>query len=128
MKRKPEGEFKTIQYPISDSPAPADAAILRAMSQKSREPFSCPVCGEEVPGGAKSCPECGACERSGWGGEAGEGLGLPDADFDYDRFVEEEFGGGAKKSGTQKVWVAVAVLILTALAWSSIGGCWHAGW
>jgi hypothetical protein len=97
------------------------------MAKKSREPFSCPVCGEEVPAGAKSCPECGACEKSGWSEDAAaDGLGLPDEDFDYDRFMEEEFGGGPKKVGMQKVWIVVAVLLLVATAWGLVGGCFHA--
>jgi hypothetical protein len=28
--------------------------------------FTCPICGEDVPRRAKSCPGCGACEKSGW--------------------------------------------------------------
>ena len=31
-----------------------------------RPPEVCPVCGEDVPPRAKSCPECGACHESGW--------------------------------------------------------------
>ena len=82
--------------------------------------FNCPVCGEEVPNKAKSCPECGACDKSGWSGEAeSSGLGLPDEDFDYDKFTAEEFGGGPKKSSMQWVWVLAALLVFIAmlLAW-----------
>jgi hypothetical protein len=98
------------------------------MAKKSRESFSCPVCGEDVPAGAKSCPECGACEKSGWSEDAAyDGLGLPDEDFDYEQFVDEEFEGGAKKSGRQKLWIVVAAVLLAATAWSFAGGCFHFG-
>ena len=82
--------------------------------------FNCPVCGEEVPNNAKSCPECGACDKSGWSGEAfPSGLGLPDEDFDYDEFVAKEFGNGPGKSSLQWVWVLAALLVFIALllAW-----------
>ena len=101
--------------------------MLRRMAKLSRDSFSCPVCGEDVPGGAKSCPECGACERSGWSGDADhDGLDLPGGDeFDYEKFVGEEFGTRPKKSGAQKLWFVVTMLVLLALAWSFVGGCFR---
>ena len=96
------------------------------MPKKSREPFPCPVCGEDVPGGAKSCPECGACEKSGWHADAAsDGLDLPEEDFDYDKFVDAEFGGGAKSSGPHKLWIIVAALLLALFVWPFFGGCFH---
>lgn len=49
-------------------------------------PSECPVCGADVPRGAKACPECGADERSGWNEEATryDGLDLPDSAFEDD--------------------------------------------
>ena len=83
--------------------------------------FECPVCGEDVPRGAKSCPECGACEKSGWSGEPDHGaLGLPDEDFDYERFVAEEFEGGAKKSRMQGLWWVVALAVVVAMILASL--------
>ena len=80
-----------------------------------RETFPCPVCGEEVPAGARACPECGACEKSGWGDDsAADGLDLPDEEFDYDQFVAEEFGSGSRKTPVQRLWWLVAVLVLIA--------------
>ncbi len=79
--------------------------------------FNCPVCGEEVPNNAKSCPECGACEKSGWSGEPDPGnLGLPDDDFDYEKFTETEFGSGPKKAGMQWLWWVAALILLIAFA------------
>lgn len=41
-------------------------------------PGDCPVCGAEVPEGAKACPECGACAQTGWGEDSHlDGIDLP---------------------------------------------------
>jgi hypothetical protein len=57
-------------------------------------PEICPNCGASVPPRAKACPQCGADEQTGWSEAAqSSGLDLPDQDFDYDDFVEREFGG-----------------------------------
>ena len=80
-------------------------------------PFSCPVCGEEVPPNAKACPECGACGKSGWNSRPHpDGLGLPDGgdEFDYGKFLEGEFGHGAKPRGRQRFWWWIALLVLIA--------------
>lgn len=55
--------------------------------------FQCPACGEDVPVGARACPHCGTCEKTGWDEDARhlDGLDLPgDDDFDYERFVRDE--------------------------------------
>jgi hypothetical protein len=79
--------------------------------------FDCPVCGADVPGGSKSCPECGACEKSGWGGDTDESdIGLDDDEFDYEKFVGEEFGHGAPKKGIRRFWPIVALVLFIALA------------
>jgi hypothetical protein len=59
------------------------------MSKSQRHfqaPAECPVCGAEVPSGARACPNCGADERSGWNEETTQydGLDLPDSAFDPD--------------------------------------------
>ena len=80
--------------------------------------FACPVCGELVPRNAKSCPECGACEKSGWSADtAYDGLDLPDEDFDYQSFAAREFGGKAKTSRKELFWRWAAVIVLCVLAW-----------
>jgi len=84
-------------------------------------PEVCPVCGAEVPPDAKACPQCGADEKTGWSEEAGaEGLDLPDEDFDYEEFVQREFGGGKKKPiprGIHWFWWVVAILLVAAFVW-----------
>ena len=80
-------------------------------------PEICPVCGEDVPRNALACPECGADHNSGWREDAevtASALGLPDEEFDYDRFVQEEFGEGAKPAGVKTVWWITAILLLLA--------------
>lgn len=55
-------------------------------------PEICPNCGALVPDDAMSCPDCGADENTGWNDRAtGQRLDLPDDEFDYDTFIEEEF-------------------------------------
>jgi hypothetical protein len=79
--------------------------------------FDCPVCGAAVGADAKACPECGACERSGWSGEAvRDGLDLPDREFDHDAFVQEEFGSSKapRPAGISPIWWITALIVLVA--------------
>ena len=81
-------------------------------------PEICPNCGAEVPPKARACPECGADEQTGWSERAAaQRLGLPDDEFDYDEFVEEEFG--QKKAAARPpigwLWWVVAVGLLIAI-------------
>ncbi|HVY70812.1 MAG TPA: zinc-ribbon domain-containing protein [Verrucomicrobiae bacterium] len=84
------------------------------------KPEECPNCGAEIPERARACPECGSCEETGWSDRAHtERLGLPDEEFDYNRFVREEFG--ERKPAGPRWWVAVvAALLLGLLAWRFI--------
>jgi rubredoxin len=82
-----------------------------------RKSFSCPVCGEEVSPNARACPECGAGAKSGWRQEAhADGLDLPDDDFDYAAFVDEEFGRGSKENLPPWFWSVVAAVLLLVFA------------
>ena len=86
-------------------------------------PETCPNCGADVPAGAKACPECGSDEQTGWSDEARyDSLDLPDENFDYDKFVEREFGADKPSPvprGIHWVWWLVAILLLTGfiIAW-----------
>jgi hypothetical protein len=78
--------------------------------------FTCPACGEDVPAKAKACPHCGACEKSGWREDGGEGLDLPDEEFDYEKFTEEEFGTPRRNSnGKGKIWRVTAIVLLVTI-------------
>jgi zinc-ribbon domain len=82
-------------------------------------PDTCPNCGADVPPRSKACPECGACEKTGWSAEAEIGdIGIPEESFDYDEFTKREFG--AKKllpPGIGWFWWFVSLVIAGALAW-----------
>jgi hypothetical protein len=87
--------------------------------------FTCPVCGADVPRRAKSCPDCGACEKSGWSRDRDyDGLHLPGDDFDYRAFVAKELGGPAKKTKIQWFWIIVAAVIVAAMALLTLRGAW----
>jgi hypothetical protein len=81
-------------------------------------PEICPVCGEDVPRNALACPECGADHNSGWreDADATDALGGTADDFDYDDFVQEEFGNAAKPRGIKTIWWISAIVLLLALA------------
>ena len=92
----------------------------RYLNSPRRTPAVCPVCGEDVPTKAISCRECGADHRSGWNTDdtTYDGLDLPGetGDFDYDEFLREEFGAGAKTHRLKRLWwITAAVLLLAAL-------------
>lgn len=83
-------------------------------------PESCPNCGADVPSKALCCPECGADEKTGWSEAAQEArLGISN-DFDYEEFVEEEFGSKpkVKPPGVSWFWWVVATLLLLAFVWA----------
>ncbi|MEP6975789.1 MAG: zinc ribbon domain-containing protein [Spartobacteria bacterium] len=85
-------------------------------SSSLRAPEICPVCGEEVPRNAGACPECGADHRSGWRDEAEghDAVNLPDETFNYEEFVEQEFGSSPKPTGIKTIWWVTALVILIA--------------
>lgn len=76
-----------------------------------RPPGECPVCGDDVPAGAPACPECGACEHSGWNEDEVD----DEETFDYDEFVREEFGQ-QPRIRIHPLWWVAAVIILIAFA------------
>ncbi len=90
-----------------------------------KKAFPCPICRGDVPVKAKACPHCGACDKTGWKEEAkdGEGLDLPDDNFDYEKFIEEEFGKRRKPRGWKRFWwwvTAILAVVLIFLTLSSL--------
>ena len=85
------------------------------MTSKLRAPKVCPVCGEDVPRTALACPECGADHTSGWreDAEAYDGMDLPEDDFNYEEFVNQEFGS-SRRSVIKTVWWITAILVVAA--------------
>jgi uncharacterized membrane protein YvbJ len=82
-------------------------------------PEICPNCGAEVPANAKACPECGSDEETGWSEEAqAADLDLPGERFDYDEFVQREFGReGPVPKGIHWFWWLVALVLLLAIVY-----------
>ena len=80
-------------------------------------PEICPNCGAEVPPNAKACPECGSDEQTGWSeGAHADSLGLPEEKFDYDDFVQREFGGSKPvPRGIHWFWWVIALALAVGL-------------
>lgn len=82
-------------------------------------PSVCPNCGADVPPNARACPECGSDEKTGWSEDAKAAeLDLPDDEFNYDEFVEREFG--SHKPTPRGIpwfwWLIAAVLVIIFIA------------
>mgnify|MGYP001082136636 CR=1 FL=1 len=81
----------------------------------ARKTFECGNCGEPVKTGAIACPHCGACEDTGLHGESDAFPFDTGDDFDYERFVENEFGdeGDTGSPASRKeLWLGVIALTL----------------
>lgn len=84
-----------------------------------RTPSECPVCGEDLPPKARSCPHCGADERTGWNEEATryDGADIPDSAF-------EDTGSSARRprrtgaGGLHPLWWLVALGLVLLFLWS----------
>lgn len=73
-------------------------------------PSECPVCGAVVPKGARSCPECGADERSGWNEEDSvyDGVDIPEEQ-------STEPAHGKSKPSFRYFWSVVGLALVFAL-------------
>ena len=81
-------------------------------------PDICPVCGTEVPPSARACPECGADDTTGWNEDRAiyDGLDLPDDEFDYDEYLNKEFGNTGKPAKKRLAWLCIIGLTLVVIA------------
>jgi predicted nucleic acid-binding Zn ribbon protein len=96
---------------------------------RADEPFICPNCGAEVPAKARACPECGADEKTGWSDDTiYDGTGIEDPDeFNYEDWKRREVDGrGPRRTGKQRFWWIVAVLILALVLWLVVFRLWCA--
>ena len=79
--------------------------------------YICPGCGGEVAVGSKSCPTCDPPKP--WEQHEsldGVDLDLPEDDsFDYQGFIEDEFGGGRRPRDKMLFWAITAIVLLVAL-------------
>ena len=96
------------------------------MANRKHQPddwFACNNCGAEVSARAKACPECGADDETGWRDAYDTSHSVPgvDDDFDYDEFLENEFGEKSRvKPKNMSWWVwgsAILVIIALLLLW-----------
>jgi uncharacterized membrane protein YvbJ len=80
-------------------------------------PDICPHCGADVPANAKACPGCGSDESTGWSEQGKtDGLNLPQDDFDYQDFIQQEFGQKRPvPRGVHWFWWLIAVIVLIIL-------------
>jgi hypothetical protein len=87
--------------------------------------FTCPVCGADVLRNAKACPECGACEKSGWNEDRYlDGLNLPGEGFDDPTYSARQIGNGDRMTGRQRLLLIITVLLIVAMAWLTLRGMW----
>lgn len=82
-------------------------------------PETCPNCGADVPPKARACPECGACDETGWSeGSSSAHLGMPDDSFNYDEYVKREFGPKRPwPQGMRLFWALVSLGLVLLLIW-----------
>ncbi len=85
--------------------------------------FPCPVCGEEVKRGRRSCRACGASDSDGWDLQEGGEMADVSAEFDYEDYVEREFRvrDGAQPHGKREsmklvIWLILAAMLMGALS------------
>jgi zinc-ribbon domain len=92
------------------------------MARRARSSFPCPNCGAEVRAGARSCPECGSDDETGWSDDVMyDGLDLPDPGPGED---EGAHGGAARrprKTVAARAYRIAALLILVVLAAAAVG-------
>ena len=80
---------------------------------RSDESFICPVCGADVPAKAKSCPECGSDEKTGWSDQTiydGTDIENPD-EFDYEKWKLREGVAGRRSRRELFVWIAALLMV-----------------
>jgi hypothetical protein len=93
--------------------------------------YTCPGCSRDVPISRTGCPHCRPAkparkksEKRSWQQDRTyDGLDLPDEDFDYDDFVEREFGRKPhRKIGVRWYWWCLGLgLVLLWLWWAAFG-------
>src|SRR5687767_11732066 len=96
------------------------------MPSDATPPDECANCGATIPRHAKSCPECGADERSGWRENDAtryDGLDLPASAFDDDTNASDTPQSAHVRpsrrrdvNGVPWYWWCVGVALLVALA------------
>jgi hypothetical protein len=103
---------------------------MKKRKRQPRTPEVCPVCDEDVPPNAKSCPQCGACHESGW---KDDDLSPEEIDWDIvdlpDEVLDEDEVRAKRSRQTKRAipskWRLVALtLVVMWILWF----CWFNGW
>jgi len=87
----------------------------------SHDFFVCSHCGAEVPVSKSICKQCGSEDSTGWSDKANPFASEPPefndpSDFDYQKAVEAEFGGGSDNRKTAfPTWVGLTGFVLVFL-------------
>ena len=76
----------------------------------------CPHCGEDIREDANFCRHCGSSDDDGWGDEAEGYEGESLDEFDYEGFVEDNYGATSANLGTKMRWRFVSVVLLLLIA------------
>ena len=80
-------------------------------------PGDCPVCGEHVPAGARSCSDCGADARTGWSEDTlYDGLDLPDEAFEDDASARRRSPRATGRTWKDYFTAGVALLLVLILS------------
>lgn len=86
------------------------------MSADSGEEFLCPNCGEPVPAKARSCPECGSDENTGWSEQTYlDGVSLPYADDDDEDEPPQADPDAPPKTNWGLALIAGGILVVSLL-------------
>jgi len=95
------------------------------MARAVQPPESCALCGADIPANAKSCPDCGADERTGWREPSVyDGLDLPDEAWNDDSAGERAslpIGGRSRDGTLAWYWWATALLIFLVFVFAVLG-------
>jgi hypothetical protein len=86
---------------------------------RNEAPAECANCGTAIPRGSRSCPECGADERTGWRETSVyDNVDLPDEVFDDERSSVQRRAAHRRVNGIAWYWwcIGVAVAFLLVLA------------
>ena len=92
------------------------------MPSRRPPPDSCANCGAALARDARSCPECGADERTGWRETSlYDGLDLPEAAWEDDAPARRRGPPRARRHPLPWYWLAAGLLVLLVFGMKVLG-------
>ncbi len=92
------------------------------MPSRRPPPETCANCGADIPRNARSCPECGADERTGWRETSlYDGLDLPESAWEDDTAGSRRGPARARRQSLPWYWVAAGILVLLVFGLTVLG-------